>query len=156
MAEKCDNKLAHMANHKELKAIAKSRLKAAKILLDHKDYDGAVYIMGYAMECCLKAIICKRLNLLQYPDKSGSRDKDNIFKTHKFDILLTLAGLESDFNINLSLERYENWSELTKWNTELRYEPIGTCNETDAERMYKALIETPNGVITWITKHRKW
>ena len=146
-----------MANYRELKEIAKSRLRASKILLDHKDFDGAVYIMGYALECCLKAIICKRLNLAQYPDKSGSRDKDNIFKTHKFDILLTLCGLENDFSLSSAPPRRSgNWSEVTKWNTELRYEPIGSRNEAEAKRMYEALVESPDGIITWITKHRKW
>ena len=145
-----------MANYRELKGIAKSRLKAAKILLEYSDYDGAVYMMGYALECCLKAIICKRLNLSQYPDKSGSKDKDNIFKTHKFDILLTLSGLENDFSLNATPGRYENWSELTRWSTEIRYEPIGTQKEADAKRMYEALTEAPEGIITWVTKHRKW
>ena len=145
-----------MASGKELKAIAKSRLKASKILARHRDYDGAVYLMGYALECCLKATICKRLNLVQYPDKSGSKDKDAIFKTHKLDILRTLSGLENDLGLKSATRRYENWSEFTIWSVEMRYDPIGTFTKEGAERMYEALTEKPDGIITWINKHRKW
>lgn len=146
-----------MANHKELKAIAKSRLRASRILLAHMDFDGAVYMMGYALECCLKAIICKRLNLAQYPDKNVSTDKNNIFKTHKFDILLTLSGLENDFSLSTAPpRRSENWSLVTRWKPEIRYEPIGSRSEEDTKRMYEALVEDPDGIITWINKRRKW
>ncbi len=150
-----------MANHKELKKISKSRMRASEILIKHKDYDGAYYLMGYALERALKAIICKRLNLSQYPDKyrgdkGDSQEKVNIFKTHNFDILLTLSGLESDFTLIAPERRAENWSECTKWNTQIRYEPVGTRSEADAKRMYEALIEKPEGIITWIKKHNKW
>jgi HEPN domain-containing protein len=146
-----------MANGKELKQISISRLKAAKILIENKDYDGAVYIMGYALECALKSAICKLLNLSSYPDKGGSRDIENIFKTHRFDVLLILSGMSNDFNLNTAPRRYENWSELTKkWSTEIRYEPIGSRTETEASRMYLALLEKEHGIITWINKEKKW
>ena len=146
-----------MATSKELKAISKSRLKSAKKLMDCNDFDGAVYLMGYSFECALKAVICKRLNFMNYPDKSGDGDKVNIFKTHKFDILLALSGMEQDFNLKLSPQRRaENWGTLTKWNPEIRYEPIGTHTQPEADRMYTALTEDPEGILTWITKHKKW
>lgn len=146
-----------MATSKELKAISKSRLKSAKTLMASGDYDGAVYLMGYCFECALKAVICKRLNFINYPDKSGDGEKVNIFKTHKFDILLALSGMEQDFNLNLSpSRRVENWSTLTKWNTEIRYEPIGTHTKPEAERMHTALTEKPEGILTWISKYKKW
>jgi len=144
-----------MANHQQLREISKARLRTAEILLDNFDFDGAVYIMGYALECALKAVICKNLNLLNYPDK-GSKDIENIFKTHKFDILLILSGMENDFSLKSPKKRYENWSELTKWTTDIRYEPVGTRTATEAKRMYNALVEKPHGVITWIKRHRKW
>ena len=57
-----------MANHRELKEIAKSRLKAARMLIDKNDYDGAFYLMGHVVELSLKSAICKRLNFPTYPD----------------------------------------------------------------------------------------
>ena len=121
-----------MANHQQLREISKARLRTAEILLDNFDFDGAVYIMGYALECALKAVICKNLNLLNYPDK-GSKDIENIFKTHKFDILLILSGMENDFSLKSPKKRYENWSELTKWTTDIRYEPVGTRTATKVD-----------------------
>ena len=148
--------ITKMANHQELRDISKARLRTAKILLDNSDFDGAIYMMGYVLECALKAIICKRLNLPSYPDKGGSKDIENIFKTHKFDILLTLSGMENDFSLKSPKRRYENWSELTKWSTDIRYEPVGTRTRAEAERMYNALVGKPHGIITWIKRHRKW
>ena len=145
-----------MATSKELKLISKSRLKSAKVLMNSEDYDGAFYLMGYSFECALKSVICKRLNFLNYPDKSGDGEKINIFKTHKFDILLALSGMEQDFSLISPQRRAENWGILAKWNSETRYEPIGTRTQVETERMYTALIEEPDGILTWINKHKKW
>ena len=113
--------------------------------------------MIYVLECALKAAICKTLRLRNYPDKSGFDKRDNIFKTHNFDILLTLSGMEKDFSLrSASKKRYQNWSEATKYKVDVRYEPIGSRSLSEAKRMYKALTEKPNGVISWIAKHRKW
>ena len=145
-----------MATSKQLKLISKSRLKSAKYLMDCGDFDGAFYLMGYSFECALKAVICKRLNFVNYPDKSGDGEKVNIFKTHKFDILLALSGMEQDFSLLSPQRRAENWGILTKWNPDIRYEPIGTRGKSETERMYIALTEKPDGILTWITKHKKW
>ncbi len=68
-----------MANRKEFKSISLARLKTAKLLIDAKDWDGASYIMGYVLECGLKAVICKTLNLISYPEFTKKKDVDNYF-----------------------------------------------------------------------------
>ena len=147
-----------MANHKQLREISKSRLRTSKILIDHQDYDGAFYMMGYVLECALKSVICKRLNLANYPDKDSSEDKRSIFRTHKFDILLTLSGIEKDFSLStlVPARRSENWSIATKWRPETRYEPIGSHNQIEVVRVYEALTENPEGILNWISKKKKW
>jgi HEPN domain-containing protein len=145
-----------MANHKQLREIAQSRLKAGKTLLDDGDYDGAVYMMGYAIECALKAVICKRLNLASYPDQGVGGEIATFFKTHKFDILLTLSGLEKEFTLAAPQRRSENWSESTKWHPDMRYAPVGSKTKIEAERMHIALSERSDGILSWISKHRKW
>jgi hypothetical protein len=144
-----------MATGSELKDIAKKRLDASEILLKEKDYDGCVYLMGYVLECALKSVICKTLNLKEYPEKDGSGPLVNVFRTHILQDLLRLSGLEADLQLT-SGRRYENWSELTKWNTNVRYQPIGTWDEKQAVRMLNALVEKPDGLITFIECEKKW
>ena len=149
-----------MADRKQLKELAHARLKAAKILMNKHDYDGAVYIVGYVLELALKAAICKRLNFQEYPDQGSSTVKDevaNIFRTHDFGILLTLAGLSADLSLATASSRLlQNWSDLTTWKSSSRYEPIGTYKATDAQRMVEALEEKPDGMLTWLKGKKKW
>ena len=149
-----------MANRKQLKVLAHARLKAAKTLMDKRDYDGAVYIVGYVLELALKAAICKRLNLQEYPDQGSPTIKNEIaeiFRTHDLGILLMLAGLSSDLSLATASARLlQNWSDLTTWKSSSRYEPIGTYNLAEAQRMIEALEERPDGILTWLKGKKKW
>jgi len=149
-----------MADRIQLKKLSVSRLKAAKILLRESDFDGAVYIVGYVLELALKAAICKRLNLSNYPDKGSPTVKNevaDIFRTHDFGILSTFAGLSNDLSLATASSRLlQNWSDLTSWKPGSRYEPLGTYTRNDAERLIEALEESPDGILTWIRRKRKW
>ncbi len=149
-----------MADKAQLKKLAISRLRAAKILLNKGDPDGAYYIAGYVLELALKAVICKNLNLPNYPDtgnKTTPRDVSEIFRTHNHDILLTLSGLASELSLsNAPTRLFENWSELTAWKPGERYEPVGSHNPAQVQRMIDALEEKPYGVLIWIRSKRKW
>jgi hypothetical protein len=57
-----------MISKDELKQIANTRLKEAKVLYKNDLFDGAGYICGYVVEASLKAMICKNLNIKEYPD----------------------------------------------------------------------------------------
>ena len=56
-----------MLNRRELKQIARARLKDAEVLLGAKRYDGASYLCGYALEVALKAKICETLKWKSFP-----------------------------------------------------------------------------------------
>ena len=146
-----------MAKGIELKGIAEVRLKAGKLLLDEGDFDLAVEMFGLALECALKACICKVLNLKQYPDKGEEKKIEDIFKTHLYDILLLFSGMQNDIKLDADSQLFQNWSVATQmWTAEVKYMPIGSVKKEDAERMYDALTEESNGVITWIRKNEKW
>lgn len=83
-------------NRQTLKSVAKQKLKAAKILFDAGDYDTAGYLIGYVVECGLKAAICRKLRLKVYPDTGDHRD---VFASHSFDRLLMLSGYSSDMDL---------------------------------------------------------
>lgn len=103
----------------------------------------------------LKAVICKKLNLTKYhPPLNESVEK--VFKTHAFDTLIVLAGLSNEINATAPVELWNNWSELTKWRVDMRYEPIGTYSRVDVEDKIKALEDRPHGLLTWINNNKKW
>ena len=55
----------------DFQKLADMRIREAKALLDAKEWDGAYYLAGYAVECALKACIIKRLNSSDlWPEKS--------------------------------------------------------------------------------------
>ena len=77
-------------NRNELRELALIRLKEAKSLLDSRNYEGAYYLCGYAVECGLKACIAKKTNRHDFPDKNTVNES----YTHELSKLLRLAGLD--------------------------------------------------------------
>jgi hypothetical protein len=70
---------------------------------------------------CLKAVICATLRIEDYPDK-GTRLREAL-KTHDFDDLKLLAGMEMEFNLDPM--RFAYWSTAGKWRPEQGYEAEG-------------------------------
>lgn len=143
-----------MVNGPSLKKLATARLKTVKILLKSNEFDVAVYLLGYVVEFALKAVICKKLGLTEYPPSSDELEK--VFKTHTFDTLLVLSGLSNKINANAPSGLWNNWSELTKWRVDMRYDPIGTYSKVEVEEKIRALEDRPYGLLTWIKKYKKW
>ncbi|MFA5188912.1 MAG: HEPN domain-containing protein [Patescibacteria group bacterium] len=115
---------------KEIKKIAKNRLKDAETLLRAKRYDGAVYICGYAIELCLKKQICKKLQWTEFPPGHNFNDYKSL-KTHNLEILLSFTGKESKVKKQLFAE----WSIVSQWDPESRYNPIGNIKNKEAKQM---------------------
>ena len=89
-----------MLSRQDLREISKARLKEAKTLYDKGLFDGARYLIGYALETGLKARICKILDT-PYPERG---ELVKVYHTHKFDVLILLAGLEK----KLDKQKYDN------------------------------------------------
>jgi len=148
-----------MTNQTDLRAIARNRLKTAKTLITSRDWDGAGLMMGYALECALKAAICKTLHLTSYPERTG-KEHDNFFLTHNFDRLLRLSGLENLFGVNGIGGGV--WSNFTQdyhgeW-IAMRYETT-KFDETRVRVLYNCLtakIAGSEGIFTILNKARKW
>ena len=54
----------------DLKGLALTRLREAKVLLANGEYSGAYYLAGYVIECALKACIAKQTQRHEFPDKN--------------------------------------------------------------------------------------
>ena len=117
-----------------IRKIATGRLKDARALLGARRYDGAAYLCGYAVELGLKARICRTLKWRGFPSTSSEFKEYQTLKTHNLDVLLHLTGRERDIKTRFLVE----WSVVSAWNPEVRYEPIGKTSRTDSEQMIAA------------------
>ena len=74
----------------DLRRLAWTRLKEARILLHNECWDGAYYLSGYAVECALKACIAKRTLRHEFPDKRIVNDS----YSHDLSFLMRTANLD--------------------------------------------------------------
>jgi HEPN domain-containing protein len=106
-------------DRKLLQQLAKLRLDEAKLLAREKQFSGAYYLAGYAIECALKALIAAQFRENEIPDK---KLVDKVY-THKLSELLSLAGLEKLLEIegqkDLAVDR--RWSSVKNWSEQARY-----------------------------------
>ena len=123
-----------MLTRKELQKIARARLKDAQILFQNRRYDGAAYLCGYAIELWLKARICRTLGWEGFPSTNREFQSLLSFKTHDLDILLKLSGVEKKIKTRFLAE----WSVISVWRPEVRYQPIGTIKKEDAKMMIES------------------
>ena len=121
-------------SRKELRKIARGRLKDAESLVSARRYDGAIYVAGYAVEVCLKARICTTLKWPGFPESNKEFQGLASFKTHDLDILLRLSGREG----SIKLPYFAEWSAVAQWNPDARYKPLGTAKAADARQMIAA------------------
>jgi hypothetical protein len=137
-------------NRQELQALSKNRRQEAAALLKSKHYSGAYYLLGYSIECALKACIAKQINKHDFPNK----DLANKAHVHDLEKLLNLSGLESAFQAEAVKNKpFEvNWAVVKDWKETSRYNC--TITAADARDLYSACTSRKNGILTWIRK--KW
>jgi len=144
--------LNKMANNEDLKKIAKSRFKTVKVLLEAEDWEGMAYMMGYVLECALKATVCRKLNLISYPETAKNKKIPEYFMTHRFDQLLVVSGMSGIFSDRGPDEAYLHWSDFSleyagDWPS-MRYDPDRQWEEKKVKSLYTNL----KGIIKEIIK----
>jgi hypothetical protein len=136
-------------NRDDFRELSRLRLREAKVLLDNQCYEGAYYLMGYAVECALKACIAKHIRRYDFPEKKIVKD---VF-THNLETLVRLAGLETQLKNQTSLNPLfaDSWETMKDWSEESRYKPFIAAQ--DAAALYTAATHRRNGVLTWLKKY---
>jgi HEPN domain-containing protein len=133
----------------DFQALAELRLKEATVLLNAGLYEGTYYLVGYAIECALKACIAKQTSSDDFPP---SPDLVHKVYSHKLAVLLEVAGLDAslrmDSRADSSLDAY--WVIVKDWSEQSRYERR-SLNE--ANELYRAIVDPDHGVLQWIQKH---
>ncbi|PKN39345.1 MAG: hypothetical protein CVU62_03890 [Deltaproteobacteria bacterium HGW-Deltaproteobacteria-2] len=120
-----------MIDTKNVKKIAKARLRDAEVLANANRCEGAIYLCGYAVELGLKARICKTLKWQGFPFSKKEFEGYQSFKTHDLDVLLHLTGIEDRVKTHFFAE----WSSVAAWDPESRYNPVGNATQADAYLM---------------------
>jgi HEPN domain-containing protein len=123
------------------------RLQEADALLTAGHYPGAYYLIGYAVECALKACVAKQVKQYDFPDKKLANEAF----THDLEELIRVAGLAPDFETdrNADPELDLNWAIVKDWSETARYE-VG-ITEHQARELYTASTGR-NGVLPWVRK----
>jgi hypothetical protein len=120
-----------MISTKDLKGIARARLRDAQALLRAKRFDGAFYLCGYAVELALKARICRTLKWAGFPE-SGSEIKGmQSIRTHDLDLLLRFSGVGA----RVKAKHPAEWSVVLRWSPERRYLPVGFSSAVETADM---------------------
>ena len=126
--------------------LAESRLNESRAL--QKQFAAAsIYLGGYAVECYLKAAICKTLDLDELP---------NTFKSHDLEVLLMHSGLRRRlFRVQAVQDSFGKI--VGEWNLEgaddsIRYRSPSAYLPPDAEAFHGLLIDETRGVIPWLKK----
>ena len=137
-------------NRSTLQEISRVRRREASALIAAGQFPGAHYLLGYAVECALKACIAKQVRRHDFPDK----DLVNKAYTHKLETLLELAGLAQDLERDKrnSKPLELNWAIVKDWSESSRYQIDIT--EAEARDMYSATTARRHGILTWI--RRRW
>jgi HEPN domain-containing protein len=118
---------------KDLRLIARARLRDAKVLLEANRSDSAIYLCGYAVELALKARICRTLKWPGFPETSAEFKGLQSFKTHDLAVLLSLSGIDLRVKARYGIE----WNGVVGWNPEDRYRPAGQTERHEAAYMVK-------------------
>jgi len=136
-------------NRNDFKKLTNLRVKEAKVLLDNKCYEGAYYLLGYAVECAFKACIAKQTRRYDFPDKNFA---SKIY-THDITTLLKYSGLElerdNESRINPKFE--VNWTIVKDWKEDKRY--FTQITEQTAKDFHSAVLNRKDGILSWL---RKW
>lgn len=136
-------------NKSELEKLVEIRVQEADILLKSKCFQGAYYLIGYALECAFKACISKQVKVFDFPDKRLA----NASHTHKLSELVGVAGLKQKLNEQeIQDENFKlNWAVAKDWSEISRYECI--VEENKAKDLYKAITDNETGILAWLKKY---
>jgi len=139
-----------MITRTDLQQLSKLRKTEAKVLLDAGHFSGAYYLMGYSVECALKACIAKRVRRHDFPGK----DTRDIY-CHDLERLLRSAELDVDYRETIAImpALEVNWATVKDWKETVRYNPNPVA-EIEARDYYKACTARRNGILTWVST--KW
>lgn len=130
------------------KRLAEVRLTEARSLLAARQWSGAYYLSGYAVECGLKAKLVTQFLRWQLPDKQQVQRA----YTHNLDELVRLSGLEAELEAARTRPEFNvNWTLVKDWSESSRY---STWSRAQAIELVDAVGDAQEGVLPWL--RQRW
>jgi HEPN domain-containing protein len=149
-------------NREDLQKLTELRVKEATVLYDNGYFDGAYYLLGYAVECALKACIAKQTQQYDFPDKKLVEES----YTHDLTKLLKLAKLSEKLNTLDDKSIKINWFTVTNtittkdnketvgsiaWSEGVRY--VYGITPEQAKSFFDAITDSETGILKWLEKY---
>ncbi len=133
----------------DLIKLAHLRLEEAEILLKRRKYAGAYYIVGYSVECALKACIAKKTKRFEFPDLARIETLKKSY-THNLEKLLEYSGLDKEMEdqVKSGSPVGRNWAIVVLWNSQSRYK--ASMGRVVAKDMVLAASDQVSGVVKWL------
>jgi len=135
-------------NRDDLQRISRLRVKEARVLFKNGYFSGAYYLLGYAVECALKACIAKQIKRYDFPDRKLINDS----YSHELEKLLSVSGLKAELQeeIRSNPKLEVNWAIVKDWSVQSRYST--DISETTVRDFYSAVTTRKDGVLSWLKK----
>jgi HEPN domain-containing protein len=129
----------------DLQALAIARLDDAKLLLRRRRDASAYYLAGYAVEFALKAVIAHRIERHVLPEPRFFREAYH----HDLERLVGAAKLRAELDTarRASPRFNANWTIVSEWSVESRYELI---DHRRSSLMIRAVGAPSAGVLSWV------
>jgi hypothetical protein len=133
-------------NRTDLQLLADARVADAEILLQARRWSAAYYLLGYAVECGLKACAARQFRQDEVPEKTVVND----FYTHRLDKLLGISGIKGALEERGGAEPgfQVNWNTVRDWSETSRYDHA--ISEAKARDMLVAVADPKTGVLPWL------
>jgi hypothetical protein len=133
-------------NRADLQLLADARVSDSEALLQANRWAAAYYLLGYAVECAIKACVARQFRQDEVPDKTIVND----FYTHRLDKLLGISGAKAALESRTSTDAafQVNWNTVRDWNESARYDH--SITEAKARDMLVAVSDPNSGVLPWL------
>ncbi len=134
-------------NRFDFQRLSDVRQREAETLLSAGEPAGAYYLMGYAVECALKACIARATQEFDFPEK----ERVNQSYSHDLTKLLQLAGLDAALRTASDNDLVRHWTVVKDWKETSRY--TVTIDMETATDMCRAAIDPESGVLRWLRQN---
>lgn len=133
---------------REFQQLARLRLREARVLLQSRNFEGAYYLTGLAVECGIKACIAKNTRRYDFPPDQKAL---KFIYTHALTDLIKAAKLQVELEAarSGSILFKTRWDVVKDWDVTSRYATSGL----NARDLYKA-VAGRNGVMQWL--RQRW
>jgi hypothetical protein len=103
-------------------------------------------LLGYAVECALKACASRQFHENEVPEKRIVTD----FYTHELEKLLNLSGVKlmKEERAAVDADFEANWNTVRGWSETSRYDLSTT--QTKARDMHSSVTDASSGVLPWL------